>query len=122
MDAVLVPIVFQLEIRCEAKLILARIDKKQCQYLVVAWPNVQTLSLLLHSKYIQQTLQDERYECMSKYTSFPLFRALWSPVGDPALLRFSGPRQGFFALTERRSQARTLAGACLTIMVKLSHD
>ena len=44
MDAVLVPIGFQLEIRCEAKLILARVGQKQCQYLVVAWPNVQTLS------------------------------------------------------------------------------
>ena len=52
-DAVLIPIVFQLEIRCEAKLIIAQEGKKQCQYLVVAWPNVQTLSLLLHSKYIQ---------------------------------------------------------------------
>ena len=65
MDAV--PIVFQLEIRCEAKLILARVGKKQCPYFVVAWPNVQTLSLLLHSKYIWRTRQDERYECEQVY-------------------------------------------------------
>ena len=37
-----VPLVFKREIRCEAKLILARVGKKQCSYFVVAWPNVQT--------------------------------------------------------------------------------
>ena len=57
---------------------------------------------------------------VSSYTSFPLFRTLWSPVGNPALMRFSGSRQGFFALTERLNLARTLAGGCLAIMAILS--
>ena len=97
-----VPIVFQLEIRCEVKLILARVSKKQFSYFVVAWPNVQTLSLLLqYTQNIYSRPFKMRGMSVSTYTSFPLFRALWSPVGNPALMRFSGLRQGFFALTKR---------------------
>ena len=76
-DAVLVPIVFQLEICCEAKLILARVGKKQCSYFVVAWLKCTdnfsppTLKLI----YIYSGPFKTRGMSVSKHTSFPLFRA-----------------------------------------------
>ena len=62
---------------------------------------------------------------MGKYTSFLPFRALRSPAGNPALLRFSRSRQGFFALTERLNLVgRTLASTnyLLVLTATDTHD
>ena len=55
-------------------LILARVGKKQCSYFVVAWPNVQTTSLL-YTQNIYSGPFKTRGMSVSKATSFPLFRA-----------------------------------------------